>query len=82
MPALRYRAKPMTKGFTTEGGMRFAFPPYALFSFIRGCLIQGEAIRPSTSLLRREGRGGGCEITWFPSSCFVKFLGSAGFQPV
>jgi hypothetical protein len=30
VPALRYRAKPMTKGFTTEGGMRFAFPPYAL----------------------------------------------------
>ena len=30
MPALRYRAKPMTKGFTTEGGMRCAFPPYGL----------------------------------------------------
>jgi len=30
VPALRYRAKPMTKGFTTEGGMRFPFPPYAL----------------------------------------------------
>ena len=30
MPALRYRAKPMTKGFTTEGWMHFAFPPYAL----------------------------------------------------
>jgi hypothetical protein len=30
VPALRYRAKPMTKGFTTEGGMRFGFPPYAL----------------------------------------------------
>jgi hypothetical protein len=22
----------MTKGFTMEGGMRFAFPPYALIS--------------------------------------------------
>ena len=30
MAALRYRPKPMTKGFTAEGGVRFAFPPYAL----------------------------------------------------
>ena len=31
MPALRYRAKPMTKGFTTEGGMRFETVSKAIF---------------------------------------------------
>jgi len=56
VPALRYRAKPMTKGFTTEGGRRFAFPPYVLRAWDRG---SGDvAVAPLTPGLSPR-RGGG-----------------------
>ena len=60
MPALPYRAKPMTKGFTTEGGMRFAFPPYALFAdnLVSLALRVTMNLRGITATKIRENRSG------------------------
>jgi hypothetical protein len=78
--------KPMRKGFTTEGGMRFAFPPYALYFYLYGKLRifpppdPGGSPGPVSPLFSGGHRGSGVgrgagpgagRAGWYPTRSFA-----------